>query len=244
LTLSDDEPKKCTKCLETKSVTEFRVIGRGKTRARCKACEADYYHSEKTKIRVASHAEEIKTRMKIYYQNNAEELKARSRARIKAHPEDNRARSKVYYKAHPKEVNAISKAWRESHPEKAKINRKAWYETHPERLKVRDLRLYCAIVMKPLILKRDTYQCQLCGMGGTLELHHINPVNTNPELILHSENMITLCHGCHRYIAHPKQKMAQVDPIIQVQLTMIAVTREAENPIVIELDAGLSQSTS
>ncbi|MGY9045996.1 MAG: HNH endonuclease, partial [Rhodobacterales bacterium] len=32
------------------------------------------------------------------------------------------------------------------------------------------------------ILERDRYRCRSCGCGGRLEVDHIKPVRTHPEL--------------------------------------------------------------
>lgn len=46
----------------------------------------------------------------------------------------------------------------------------------------------------------DNNQCRLCGVGSedyaVLEAHHITPVNEGGDHSL--ENLITLCHECHR----------------------------------------------
>lgn len=43
------------------------------------------------------------------------------------------------------------------------------------------------------IIKRDENKCQSCGVGGELEVHHINSGRDHSE-----KNLITLCVGCHR----------------------------------------------
>lgn len=46
-------------------------------------------------------------------------------------------------------------------------------------------------------------QCQFCGNSKNLEVHHIVPVHTNPELELDPDNLITLCDkNCHLLIGH------------------------------------------
>lgn len=43
---------------------------------------------------------------------------------------------------------------------------------------------------------RDGYRCVTCGSAERLEAHHIVPVSAGGEHTL--ENMVTLCHHCHR----------------------------------------------
>jgi len=58
------------------------------------------------------------------------------------------------------------------------------------------------------ILKRDNYQCQLCGaeheQGNELVIHHWLPVSSFPELLDKEWNLITLCENCHRKIHKAK----------------------------------------
>lgn len=44
----------------------------------------------------------------------------------------------------------------------------------------------------------NNYICQMCfRRGGKLEVHHIKPVYSNPELAFDRSNLTTLCKGCH-----------------------------------------------
>lgn len=51
------------------------------------------------------------------------------------------------------------------------------------------------------ILKRDEYCCRQCKRYGknrtATTVHHINPLETYPELRLESWNLISLCSTCH-----------------------------------------------
>lgn len=47
--------------------------------------------------------------------------------------------------------------------------------------------------------------CAACGSSKKLEVHHIKPVHTYPELELEPENLITLCADpCHIIFGHLK----------------------------------------
>lgn len=37
--------------------------------------------------------------------------------------------------------------------------------------------------------------CQACGSRENLEVHHVRPVHTHPDLELSPDNLITLCEG-------------------------------------------------
>jgi hypothetical protein len=45
--------------------------------------------------------------------------------------------------------------------------------------------------------------CAACGKKKNLEVHHIKPVHTHPELELDPDNLITLCeNSCHILYGH------------------------------------------
>jgi thymidylate synthase ThyX/transposase-like protein len=56
--------------------------------------------------------------------------------------------------------------------------------------------------ISPLVRERDDFTCRLCGQrGGKLEIHHILPVWSRPDLVLEMDNLVTLCEECHASIA-------------------------------------------
>lgn len=46
-------------------------------------------------------------------------------------------------------------------------------------------------------LRRDGFACVQCGAGGRLEVDHIRPVRTHPELAHALANLQSLCARCH-----------------------------------------------
>jgi hypothetical protein len=44
--------------------------------------------------------------------------------------------------------------------------------------------------------------CQACGKNKKLEVHHIVPVNIDPNKELDPKNLITLCRTCHFVFGH------------------------------------------
>ena len=44
--------------------------------------------------------------------------------------------------------------------------------------------------------------CEACGVKVDLEVHHIKPFHTNPELELDPTNFITLCRNHHLTLGH------------------------------------------
>lgn len=51
------------------------------------------------------------------------------------------------------------------------------------------------------VLRRDEYLCQECKRYGRTTpantVHHIHPLEDRPDLALVSENLVSLCEGCH-----------------------------------------------
>ena len=52
-------------------------------------------------------------------------------------------------------------------------------------------------VLRHQILERDRFRCKSCGCGGRLEVDHIKPVRTHPELSYEPRNLQVLCQSCH-----------------------------------------------
>lgn len=47
------------------------------------------------------------------------------------------------------------------------------------------------------ILERDGFKCRDCGVGGRLEVDHVKPVRTHPDLAYAPGNLQALCPSCH-----------------------------------------------
>lgn len=80
------------------------------------------------------------------------------------------------------------------------------------------------------VMHTDNYQCRVCGRNGNMNVHHIYPVNSHPDLIGDPDYMITLCSRrrgerkgatvyCHDK-AHPRGSNS-VDPEFQKVLLQI-----------------------
>ena len=53
-------------------------------------------------------------------------------------------------------------------------------------------------VLRHQILERDEWACRCCGTRrGRLEIDHIQPVRTQPELAFNPGNLQVLCASCH-----------------------------------------------
>jgi len=58
-------------------------------------------------------------------------------------------------------------------------------------------------------LERDCFTCQMC-FGSGLEVHHIKPTRTNPEIAYDINNLITLCKKCHVKTYSKEKKMEKL----------------------------------
>ena len=52
-------------------------------------------------------------------------------------------------------------------------------------------------VLRQAILERDGWKCRCCGSLRRLEIDHVKPVRTNPELAFDPANCATRCSSCH-----------------------------------------------
>ena len=54
--------------------------------------------------------------------------------------------------------------------------------------------------LRTLVLKRDNYECQICGRKNKLRCHHVEPVALNPIESADIDVCITLCEDCHKRV--------------------------------------------
>lgn len=55
-------------------------------------------------------------------------------------------------------------------------------------------------VWRTTCMERDHFKCTDCGAKGYLQVHHIKPISTFPELIWVIDNGKTVCVSCHEKI--------------------------------------------
>jgi 5-methylcytosine-specific restriction endonuclease McrA len=60
--------------------------------------------------------------------------------------------------------------------------------------------------------RRDGFVCVKCGARGRLEVDHVKPVRTHPELSFTLENLMTLCPSCHARKTAIEVGFAPLDP--------------------------------
>lgn len=60
--------------------------------------------------------------------------------------------------------------------------------------------------------RRDGFRCVRCGAHGRLEVDHVKPVRTHPELSFDLANLQTLCPACHSRKTAIEVGIAPLDP--------------------------------
>lgn len=163
------ESKTCSKCGETKPLSEYSA-----KQACCKAC----------------HAARVMAR---YYENVEESrrlLRERQNRRRAANPEKHRAQSKAFREAHPDKHLASSVAWAAANPEKARAYKRKYDQANPDKKReaVRRRRARKAgngveIYSDATIYDRDGGRCQHCSTDLPREpragwhIDHIVPIS-------------------------------------------------------------------
>ncbi len=66
------------------------------------------------------------------------------------------------------------------------------------------------IDLRKQALMRDKHECQRCNgkfcpaeqitLSEATEVHHIKGIKEYPELCLHLDNIVSLCHACHDHV--------------------------------------------
>jgi len=193
----DMTEKRCTKCGETKAVTEFRkdANGRDGLRAQCKACgraySKAYCETNPDKIKAYSKAcynadpEKHRARRRAYYKVNSERERAYQKAEYAADPEKFCARAKAYRMAYPEKHRSVVKAYRIAHPEKVSATNKAYRGAHPEKTrewntKRRALHAGAAgyATTEQRAARWDYYggKCYICGKDAEA-MDHVKPLD-------------------------------------------------------------------
>lgn len=178
--------KTCSKCGETKPVTEFYKRGgkRNGLQPHCKACN--------------------KANATAWYADNAEKVSAASLAWRSANPERHKANANAWAAANKDRRRATIAAWAKANPEACRI------KNHNRRARVRENggRLSNGLAAKLLKLQRG--KCACCGVKLTANhLDHRIPValgGPNEDW-----NMQLLCPPCNlqKGAKHPIDFMQQ-----------------------------------
>jgi len=194
--------KRCSKCGETKSFTEYGKQGDQKDglRSHCKMCRSD-----SSRIYNEARREEIAAYNRAYKEAHKEEMVAYSRAYRKENRAEIAARARAYRKSHKEEKAALNRAYRESHKEEIAARAHAYYETprgravafaacHRRRLLPGGQDITAAMIQE--VLDASNGVCPYCGKSfKNGHIDHIIPVSkggTNAR-----DNLVYCCQRCN-----------------------------------------------
>jgi hypothetical protein len=172
--------KTCSKCKETKPLTEFYRFARAKDgyQARCKVCQNALH------TRWVKENPEKQYQVTLRYQKKQREATA---ARKHAHPSSSPT---------PEQRVAAAKKWAEDNPERAaELHRNginAYHRRHPERLKARSM-VHDAVRRGEL--KQEP--CRICSNPKS-EAHH--------EDYMKPLEVDWLCNDCHKDLHRQRKK--------------------------------------
>ncbi len=76
--------------------------------------------------------------------------------------------------------------------------------------------------------RRDGFKCVKCNARGRLEVDHIQPVRTHPELSFDPANLQTLCGTCHSRKTIIEIGLRPIDPRRQAWRDLLAATAQPQ----------------
>ena len=80
--------------------------------------------------------------------------------------------------------------------------------------------------------RRDGWKCVSCGASGDLEVDHVKPIRTHPDLAYDLRNLQTLCVPCHSRKTRIEVGFGEVDPKRQAWRDLVhQLTRNPERTI-------------
>ncbi len=86
--------------------------------------------------------------------------------------------------------------------------------------------------LRPQVLERDGYRCRLCGARSRqLEMHHVIPVWTKPELVVDLDNIATVCRPCHLGIDGREMEYAGHFDLVPDEATLAKTPPRAKTPL-------------
>ena len=210
--------KTCTKCKETKQLTEFSKETRNRSglRSQCKACRsiADSEY-------IAANPGKRKEYLADWQAANRGKVRANQAKWRAAHPDKVKARHAAYHAANYEKINASHAQRHEANPDKAKAREAKWRAAHPEacRIKCHNRRarkrenggkLSKGLADKLFKLQRGKCACGCKqALGDNYHLDHIMPLalgGSNTD-----DNIQLLRQRCNnqKHAKHPVDFMQQ-----------------------------------
>ena len=132
------EHKRCTKCKNIKTYSEFSAdnSARSKYRSICKKCDTEYSAENREQIKefqknyYQNNKEKIDERHKLYYENNKEKLTEYHREYRETNKEKLSEDNKTYYSNNTEKILEQRKQYREVNKEALSIKSKYYYQNN------------------------------------------------------------------------------------------------------------------
>jgi 5-methylcytosine-specific restriction endonuclease McrA len=214
----DQPQKRCSKCGEAKSVTDFyrasdRPDGR---RCICKACDrireaADYRENRPAILAHAKqyareHGDAIRARNRARYYANRDRLLAKQNAYSVANRAHEAERGRAWRAAHPDRVRALNVSYREQHRERLRRAGKEYASKNPEvirtqsrlrkaRLRNARVRPFTAVAWQEVLSGFNGYCAYCLKPMPKATMDHMTPIVRGGEHAI--ENVIPSCMPCN-----------------------------------------------
>jgi len=184
------EYKTCTKCSQTKLVTEFYKLN-GKRNSQCGACRRKYWADNREKMNASSRRSYQKNKnsklewQKKYAQENPETVKATKKRYLDNNPEKRKASVRNYKLRNSETIKEKSKVYYQNNKEMYFF----WASKRRERI-----RSPYKITSKEIIRLRNR-SCFYCGSKNEIHIDHVLPVSRGGQHRI--GNLVPACKACN-----------------------------------------------
>lgn len=200
----EGQTKTCSKCGETKPLTEFHFRRTEQTfRTDCKACHRarcaqrreDPEERDRQRQRARSWHERNKPRAhaarRKWAEENREKVLSDGRAYATAHREEARQKARRWYRENTERARAANKEWKRRNPERFReMQSAAGY-----RRRARLAGVACEDFTRAEIYDREQGRCGICGEHverSLATLDHVRPISRGGS---HTRDNVQIAHG-------------------------------------------------
>jgi len=193
--------KRCTKCDEIKSISEFGPSKTGwrNLRSTCKECNRDYLKDWHNK-----NPDYMKFYLRQWRTKNPEKEAAQTKRWRKKNPDYFKIRGRLNYQLHKKAYRKTRRRYYQAHKEEFRERRRRWRAENPDKAKAIKVRhrtrktnaggSFTAEEWQALCKKYDNC-CLCCGEVKPLTIDHIIPISEGGSSDI--ENIQPLCRSCN-----------------------------------------------